>query len=81
MRAATRALRDVINSGNVDSSQFTTNQINAINKGKAKIPNLTWHHNAQAAPNNMQLIPENIHNTKNGTGVPHSGEGSMSNAK
>ena len=22
----------------------------------------TWHHNAQSAPNNMQLVPENIHN-------------------
>jgi filamentous hemagglutinin len=77
MRAATRQLREDINSGKVDVSQFTEKQINAINKGKDKVPGLTWHHNAQSSPNNIQLVPENIHNTKDGKGVPHTGEGSM----
>ena len=43
-----------------------------IYKGSDKIPDYTWHHNAQSSPNNMQLVPEDIHK------IPHSGEGSMS---
>lgn len=74
MRAATRQLRDDIKVGRVDGSQFTQEQIQAINKGEQSIPNLTWHHNAQSAPNNMQLVPRKIHESKK---IPHSGEGSM----
>ena len=76
MRVATRQLRDDIESGKVDASMFTEQQLNDIKKGKAEIKDLTWHHNAQSAPNNMQLVPRNIHNVNEG-GIPHSGEGSM----
>ena len=80
MRAATRQLRDDIESGKVDDSQFTKEQLKYIKKGSDKIPDYTWHHNAKSAPNNMQLVPSKIHNVKEG-GVPHTGEGSMSNGK
>ena len=76
MRAATRQLRDDIDSGKVDAGLFTQDQLNDIAKGKAEIKNLTWHHNAQSSPKNMQLVPRNIHNANEG-GIPHSGEGSM----
>ncbi|PNK61926.1 HNH endonuclease [Psychrobacter sp. FDAARGOS_221] len=36
-----------------------------------------WHHNAQSAPNNMQLVPENIHNIH----VPHTGQNSLKEGK
>jgi len=52
---------------------FTEEQLKYIRKGSDKIPGYTWHHNAQSSPNNMQLVPEKIHNEK----VPHTGEGSM----
>jgi len=39
-----------------------------------KVDDHTWHHNAQSSPNNMQLVPESIHN---GT-VPHTGQVSLS---
>ena len=74
MRAATRQLRDDIESGKVDASQFTEQQLNDIKSGKQSIDGYTWHHNGQSAPNNMQLVPDKIHNEQ----VPHTGEGSMS---
>ena len=77
MRAASRQLREDINNGKADGSQFTEIQMQAINEGKDKIPDFTWHHNAQSTPNNMQLVPEDIHNSKDGKGVPHTGEGSI----
>ncbi len=76
MRAATRNLRDAINTGKVDASQFTTTQLTAINKGLPNIPDYTWHHNAQSAPNNMQLIPFDIHNE-----TKHIGEAALSEGK
>jgi hypothetical protein len=36
----------------------------------------TWHHNAQGSPNNMQLIPEAVHNP-----VSHLGQGSLNKGK
>ena len=77
MRAATRQLREDIESGKVDASQFTKKQLEQIQSGAGKIKGYTWHHNAQSSPNNMQLVPEKIHNEK----IPHTGEGSMSNGK
>ena len=75
MRAATRQLRDDIESGKVDASQFTKKQLEDIKNGKQSIDGYTWHHNAQSSPNNMQLVPRDIHK------IPHTGEGSMSNGK
>lgn len=37
----------------------------------------TWHHNAQSAPNNMQLVLENIHNIQ----APHTGQNSLIKGK
>jgi len=76
MRAATRQLRDDIESGKVDASMFTEEELKHIKAGSQKIGKYTWHHNGQSAPNNMQLVSDKIHNVKEG-GIPHSGEGSM----
>ncbi|ARB76678.1 TPA: HNH endonuclease [Pasteurella multocida] len=37
---------------------------------------MTWHHNAQSAPNNMQLVPTHIHKA-----VEHIGESSLSEGR
>jgi filamentous hemagglutinin len=73
---ATRDLRDAINSGKVDPKQFTPTQMKAIQQGADKIPDYTWHHNAQSAPNNTQLIPQKVHEP-----VLHLGQGSLSKGK
>ena len=77
MRAATKQLREDIEAGRVDKGQFSDAQLKQIKAGAEKIKGYTWHHNAQSAPNNMQLVPSKIHNVKEG-GVPHPGEGSIS---
>ncbi|MCB5190294.1 HNH endonuclease, partial [Methylobacillus arboreus] len=59
MRAATRDLREAISRGEVGSSQFTEQQLRAIQGGKPNIPNLTWHHHQDIS--RMQLIPTKIH--------------------
>ncbi|WP_415944748.1 HNH endonuclease, partial [Streptomyces sp. 067-1] len=76
MAKATRDLRDAINSGKVDSSQFSENQLKQINSGQPKIDDYTWHHNAQSSPNNMQLIPAVVHDA-----VIHSGQKSLNSGK
>ncbi|WP_442805718.1 HNH endonuclease [Testudinibacter sp. TR-2022] len=40
-------------------SQFTSEQLEAIYRGEAKIPDYTWHHHQDSG--RMQLIPEDIH--------------------
>lgn len=59
MRAATRDLRAAIARGEISSSQFTEQQLRAIQGGKAKIPDLTWHHHQDIG--RMQLIPSSVH--------------------
>ncbi|MCY9846361.1 hemagglutinin repeat-containing protein [Vibrio caribbeanicus] len=76
MRAATRDLRDKINNGTVDKSEFTSAQLREINAGSEAIPGYTWHHNAQSSPNNMQLIPRDVHNA-----AKHIGEASLSEGR
>lgn len=76
MKLATLDLKSKIESGVIDKNQFTPQQLAAINAGSDKIPNYTWHHNAQSAPNNFQLLPTEIHNAIN-----HIGEGSLSGGK
>lgn len=76
MRAATRDLREKINSGVVDKSDFTPAQLRAINSGKENIPGYTWHHNDQSAPNNMQLLPKDVHDA-----AKHIGEASLSEGR
>jgi filamentous hemagglutinin len=60
MRTATRDLRVQIEAGKVAKNIFTEKQLKAINSGKEKIPDLTWHHHQDTG--RMQLIPEKIHN-------------------
>lgn len=73
MRQATRDLREAINSGKIDSSRFTPEQIKSINSGSDRIKGYTWHHNAQSAPNSMQLVPKQIHDA-----VSHTGQAALS---
>jgi DNase/tRNase domain of colicin-like bacteriocin len=76
MRQATRDLRDAINSGKVDASKFTGLQLKQIQAGNIVIKDFTWHHNAQSAPNNMQLVPTPVHNQVN-----HLGQGALSHGR
>jgi|GEM_PF-1893344 len=76
MKQATLDLKDAINSGKIDSSKFTSTQLEDILTGSNTIEGYTWHHNAQSAPNNMQLVPQPIHDA-----VKHIGQGSLSGGK
>jgi filamentous hemagglutinin len=76
LKQATLDLRDAINTGKVDSGQFTAAQLARIQAGSEKIPGFTWHHNAQGAPSNMQFVPTKIHSE-----VSHLGQGSLSQGK
>lgn len=71
---ASLSLWEAIQKGQVNSSQFTTAQLKQIKDGATKITGYTWHHNAQSAPNNMQLLPEAVHNA-----VKHIGQESLKN--
>ncbi|QEO46527.1 HNH endonuclease [Vibrio cholerae] len=71
---ATRDLRDAINSGKADTSQFTDIQLKLIQSGAPKIKGLTWHHNGDTGT--MQLVSESIHDA-----VKHIGEKSLSKGK
>ena len=68
MRAATRSLRDAIEKGAIPKSNFTSTQLEDIMAGKRTINGYIWHHNAQSAPNNMQLVPLEIHDAVRHTG-------------
>ena len=59
MRMATRDLRIQIQSGKINSSQFTPEQLQAIYTGRDKIPDFTWHHHQDSG--RMQLVPTIIH--------------------
>lgn len=59
MRAATRELRSLIESGQVSASQFTEAQLAAIRGGRAQIPDFTWHHHQDVG--RMQLVPRQTH--------------------
>ena len=76
MRQATRDLREAINNGKIDASQFSKEQLKNINSGRDKIDGYTWHHNAQSAPNSMQLIPKQIHEA-----ISHTGQAALSKGR
>ena len=59
MRMATRDLREQINSGKISRSQFSPEQLKAIQSGRSKIPGLTWHHHQDRG--RMQLVREGKH--------------------
>ena len=73
---ATLELKAKILDGSINKSTFTDTQLKQIMKGKDKIDGFTWHHNAQSSPNNMQLVPTNIHDA-----VKHIGEGALSEGR
>ena len=73
---ATLTLKAKILDGSINKSTFTDTQLEQIMKGKDKIDGFTWHHNAQSSPNNMQLVPTNIHDA-----VKHIGEGALSEGR
>ena len=73
---ATLELKAKILDGSINKSTFTDTQLEQIMKGKDKIDGFTWHHNAQSSPNNMQLVPTNIHDA-----VKHIGEGALSEGR
>lgn len=76
MRTATRQLREDINAGRIDANQFTKEQLADIKSGLQNIEGYTWHHNAQSGPNNMQLLPRDVHDP-----VKHIGEASLSEGR
>ena len=59
MRLATKNLAEAIRKGQVRSSSFNSEQLKAIGKGQAKIPDYTWHHHQDTG--RMQLVPEKLH--------------------
>ncbi|WP_412763592.1 hemagglutinin repeat-containing protein [Rodentibacter abscessus] len=59
MKLATQDLAKAIEKGHIDKNKFTIEQLDAIKKGKSKIPHLTWHHHQDTG--RMQLINERIH--------------------
>jgi hypothetical protein len=59
MRSATQSLKDAIKNGSVRESQFTPQQLKAINAGEEKIPGYTWHHHQDVG--RMQLVKTDVH--------------------
>ena len=59
MRMATRDLRGQLDGNPQLRSQFTSNQLEAIQGGRANIPDLTWHHHQDTG--RMQLVPRTVH--------------------
>ena len=59
MRLATRDLRDTIATNPQLRSRFTQPQLDAIQGGRAKIPDFTWHHHQDTG--RMQLVPSATH--------------------
>ncbi len=74
MKQASRDMWEAIKDNPVAKSRFTELQLYQLQKGRAKITDFTWHHNAQSAPNSMQLIPQDIHSNSK---VPHIGQNSL----
>ncbi|KAK4926167.1 hypothetical protein LTR49_006871 [Elasticomyces elasticus] len=60
MRAATKQLRELVNSDPVLRARFKPAHLRQIQKGDAKIGKWTWHHHQDVG--RMQLIPTKIHN-------------------
>ncbi len=76
MKQATKDMWEAIKNDPDAKSKFTQAQLDDIKAGSKKIEGFTWHHNAQSSPNNMQLVPEYIHNANQG-GVPHTGQNAL----
>lgn len=66
MKEATNSLAAAIQRGEVSPTQFSTQQLKAIQHGSEKIPGFTWHHHQEFG--RMQLVPSDFHQA-----VGHSG--------
>ncbi|MFC6205071.1 HNH endonuclease [Psychrobacter urativorans] len=78
MKKASKDMWESIKDDPVAQSKFTERQLNSISAGKANIPGYTWHHNAQSSPNNMQLVPMDMHSNKT---MAHTGQNSLKEGK
>ena len=58
-KECTRLLREAIEKGDVSRGLFTPQQLEQIEKGRARIKGFTWHHHQ--VPGKMQLVLEDIH--------------------
>lgn len=70
MKHATKDLKKYLDANPTQKSNFTDIQWKHIAQGKEKIKGYTWHHNADS--NNMQLVPEVVHDA-----TKHIGEATM----
>ncbi len=66
-KAATRDLKQAINSGKIDPKNFNDEQLRAIQKESGRIPGLTWHHHQDRG--RMQLVPKEFHKTSHVGGM------------
>ncbi len=78
MKQASKDMWSTIKNDDIAKSRFTQIQLEKIEAGSEKIPGFTWHHNAQSSPNNMQLVPFDIHKKEV---VPHTGQASLKDGK
>ena len=76
MGATTMDLWKQIQTGKIPKEAFNKLQLEKIKEWNSKILGYTWHHNAQSAPHNMQLILSSIHKA-----VLHTGQGSLSKGR
>ncbi|MBI9056973.1 MAG: HNH endonuclease [Labilibaculum sp.] len=61
MKKATKQLRSAIKRDPSIARNFTPEQLEAINRGDIRIPDLTWHHK-ESPIGAMELVPFSIHN-------------------
>lgn len=76
MVQATKDLWNQIKNDKNQLSRFMPAQLQDIQDGAQTIKGFRWHHNAQSAPHNMQLIPLAVHNS-----VRHLGQKSVTQGK
>ena len=65
-KEGTRILKEAIEKGEVSRDLFTPQQLDQIEKGRARIKGFTWHHHQ--VPGKMQLVLEDIHGAVNHLG-------------
>ncbi|MGC5326445.1 HNH endonuclease [Brevibacillus sp. SYSU BS000544] len=65
-KICTQKLKESIERGEIDKSNFTSEQLSDIEKGASKISGLTWHHHQ--IEGKMQLVDEDYHDEAKHTG-------------
>ena len=61
MKDATKELSAYLKEYPRYEQNYRPDQLKAIHNYADKIPGLTWHHNGESKPRNMQLLPRNLH--------------------